>query len=73
MMLSQILVVAGLILEFLSVAVTVRKSFWGYYKRADESGKTDKQRGQSDRVEGIITLLLLSLGIILQGFAVFVD
>lgn len=70
---SQILVVIGLILEFASVAITVRKLFWGYYRRIDASTKTSKQRERSDKIEGTIIVILLSIGMLLQGLAVFID
>jgi hypothetical protein len=69
---SQILVVVGLVFEFVSVAVTIRKYFWNYYKRIDEMGKTNKQQRRSDKIEGIVVLCFLCIGMILQGLAVFV-
>jgi hypothetical protein len=68
---SQILVFIGLIFEFGSVAITVRKLFWGYYKRIEEKARTGKQIRRSDQIEGTIILLLLSIGMILQGLGVF--
>jgi len=70
---SQILVVIGLILEFASVAITVRKLFWGYYGRIHASGKTIKQTERSDKIEGTIIVVLLSIGMFLQGLAIFID
>jgi len=70
---SQILVVIGLILEFASVAITVRKLFWGYYERIDASAQSSKQTERSDKIEGTIIVVLLSIGMFLQGLAVFIN
>ena len=71
--LSQILVIVGLFLEFFSVTITIRKAFWGYYRRLDERGKTDRQKERSDKIDGIIIVILLGAGMILQGVATFVS
>lgn len=68
---SQILVVVGLLLEFLSVAVAIRKLFWGYYKRLEQG--TFRQGIEKDRREGMIIVVLLSIGMLLQGIAVFIE
>ena len=68
---SQILMVIGLMFEFLSVAITIRKLFWGYDRRLDDHMVT-QQRIIKEKTEGIIIVTLLSIGIFLQGIAVFV-
>jgi len=68
---SQILVIIGLVFEFLSGAVTIRKLFWGYYRRLEEH-MTTQQRIRKDRMEGRIIVTLLSIGMLLQALAVFV-
>lgn len=69
---SQILMVIGLMFEFLSVAVTIRKLFWGYDRRLNEH-MTTQQRISKDKMEGRIIVTLLSIGIFLQALAVFVN
>jgi hypothetical protein len=66
-------VVIGLILEFTSVAVTIWKLFWGKSKRIEEMGKTFQQRIKKDRKEGTVIIILLSIGMFLQGLSVFVS
>ena len=76
---SQILTVAGLFFEFLSVAYTARKVFppskskkerkQRYY---DEIGKTVDQKLASREKEWYIVLVFLFIGMTLQGIALFV-
>ena len=60
----------GLLIEFVSVAVTIRKHFWGYYKRLENG--TFQQEIKKDKKEGIIVLLFLCIGMFLQGLSTFV-
>jgi hypothetical protein len=69
---SQFLLCAGLIFEFVSVAISIRKLFWGYYKRIEERTMTSTQRRNSDKKEGLLVLLFLCVGMLLQGLAIFV-
>lgn len=71
-MLSNGLVVFGLIFEFISVFWTVRKLFFGYHERINEKAKTFQQRIKRERIEGTIILGLLVLGMTFQGISVFV-
>mgnify|MGYP001100759613 CR=1 FL=1 len=70
---SQFLVVLGLIFEFMSVAVTIRKLFWGYYKRfAKETFLQEiMQETRKEKKEGLAIVILLGVGMFLQGLAVF--
>jgi len=70
MLLSQWLTVIGLVFEFISVAVAIRKLFYGYYKRLERP--TSRQGIKRDRIEGIVVLILLVIGMTLQALAVFV-
>jgi len=65
---SQILTIAGLIFEFISVLLTARKLFYGYYKRLEKG--TFRQEIRKDRIEGTLVLMFLTIGMILQGIAV---
>ena len=69
---SQVLTIAGLFLEFLSVYWAVRKLFYDYSKRIDELAKHAPIQSQieRDKAEGIIILALLFMGMLLQGVAV---
>jgi hypothetical protein len=69
--LSQTFVVVGLAFEFISVLWTVRKLFYGYYQRLDEKGLSTQTRIKKDKREGIIVLTFLTIGMFLQGIAVF--
>jgi hypothetical protein len=70
MLLSQWLTVIGLVLEFVSVAVTIRKLFYGYYKRLERV--TTREGIKRDRIEGTVVLILLVIGMTLQALAIFV-
>lgn len=65
---SQILTIAGLIFEFISVLLTAKKLFYGYYKRLEKG--TFRQEIRKDRIEGTLVLMSLTIGMILQGIAV---
>jgi hypothetical protein len=66
---SQIFVILGLIFEFISVLLTVRRLFCGYYKRLGKD--TFRQEIRKDRIEGTLVLIFLTIGMVLQGIAVF--
>jgi len=76
--LSQILTIAGLFLEFLSIAYTARMVFppksreEKKRKYIEQLGKTVIQEIESREKEWYVVLGLLSIGLILQGIAVFV-
>jgi hypothetical protein len=55
------------------VAITVWKLFWGYGKRVEEMGKTFQKQIRESKQEGMVIILLLSIGMFLQGLAIFVD
>jgi len=67
---SQTLIIVGLIFEFISVFLTVRKLFYGYYKRLEKG--TFGQEIRKERIEGILVLIFLIIGMSLQVIAVFV-
>jgi|GEM_PF-5435065 len=69
---SQLLTIAGLFLEFLSVCYVARKLFYDYPKRIDELAKHTWIQSQIERdeAEGIKMLVLLSMGMLFQGVAV---
>ena len=66
------LVVIGLAFEFASVLWTVRKLFYGYNQRIDEMASTFRSHIEKNKREGIIVLIFLTIGMILQGLEVFV-
>jgi hypothetical protein len=74
---SQILVVAGLVFEFFSVAITVRKVFWDINKLIKEQilHKSDSKYIITAKTDkpwvGQIAIVLLIIGMILQGLGVF--
>jgi len=70
MTLSQWLTVIGLAFELVSVLITVRKLFYGYYKRLKKG--TFRQEIKKDRNEGIVVIVFLVIGMIFQGIAVLV-
>jgi hypothetical protein len=63
--------VAGLCLEFLSVTLALSKLFWSKEKGIEEKGRTEKQITRSNMIEGVFVIILLGLGMLLQGLAVF--
>jgi hypothetical protein len=67
---SQVLTVLGIILELISVFVSIRKLFWGYNKRIDEIGTAIQDTIRKDKTEGIAVLILLIVGMALQATAV---
>lgn len=69
---SQVLTIVGLFLEFTSVYWAVRKLFYDYSKRIDELAKHTMIQSQieRDKAEGIKILVLLCMGMLLQGVAV---
>jgi len=66
---SQTLTIVGLIFEFMSVLLTVRKLFYGKIKRLEKG--TFKQEIRKERIEGTLVLIFLIIGMTLQGIAVF--
>jgi hypothetical protein len=68
---SQILVVFGLVFEFISAVHTIRKLFWGYYKRLEKG--TFVQEIRKDRRDGIVVLVFLGIGMLFQGLAVLLE
>lgn len=64
---SRVLTIVGLCLEFISVFWTIRKLFYGYYKRIDEMAGTFQQKITKNKKEGTVILILLTIGLILQG------
>lgn len=74
---SQILVVTGLVFEFLSVFVTVKKVFWDMKKYVEKQilHKTMGKYQVTEEIrarDGEIAIVLLIIGMILQGLGVFV-
>jgi len=67
---SQVLTIIGLAFELISVFWTVRRLFYGYEKRIMGKAITFQQKIRRDRIEGIVVLLLLIAGMVLQGLAV---
>jgi len=75
---SKVLVVVGLVLEFLSVAWTVKKVFWDISKHlkrilGKETGKYQVTEEINKLRDGRIIIILLSIGMFLQALAVFID
>ena len=70
MTLSQWLTVIGLVFEFISVLITVRKLFYGYYKRLENEILGPEIN--KDRNEGIVVIIFLVIGMVFQGIAVLV-
>jgi len=79
MMPFQILVVIGLFFEFASVFLTASQAFYPLGKKErkmkyiEDKGQTLDTYLEKRRRMGILTVILLSLGMLLQGLAVFVD
>lgn len=76
---AQILVVVGLVIEFGTVAFTVKKVFWDIHKRlkltlgkATSKYEMSKEINEHELRDGTIIIVLLSIGMVFQGFAVFV-
>ena len=66
---AQILTIVGLTLEFIATSITIRKLFYGYYKRLQKG--TFQEEIKKDRREGLFVLAFLVVGMTLQGIAVF--
>ena len=67
---SQTLTIAGLIFEFISVFLTVRKLFYGLHKIIEEEGAEWAKRITRRKIEGILILIFLIIGMSLQEIAV---
>lgn len=66
---SQTLTIAGLIFEFISVSLTIRKLFYGYHKRLGEL-TTFAGEIKREQKEGTLVLIFLIIGMSLQAIAV---
>lgn len=61
---SQTLIILGLVFEFLSVVISVRKLFSGYYDRLQKG--TFREQIRKERIEGSLFILFLIIGMALQ-------
>jgi hypothetical protein len=70
---AQILAVVGLVLEFVSVAFTVKKVFWDIHEHLKRiSGKATSKYQMTDKpIDGRIIIVFLSVAMFLQGLALF--
>ena len=73
---SQILTIAGLFFEFLSVLLVAWQVFYPKKKlkkqMIEKMGRTMLQRAGEKRAQAFLTLLFLGIGMVLQGIAVFI-
>jgi len=75
---SQILIVMGLILEFLSVLIISYQAFYPLSKKErkmkyiEDTGQSIDSKLERRKWMGILTIGLLSAGIFLQGLAIFI-
>ncbi len=68
---AQILTVLGLYFEFVSGIIMIRKLFYGKMRRIMEHGQTEDMKTKQNRFEGSLVILFLTVGMVLQGLAVF--
>jgi len=75
---SQVLVVIGLVFEYLSVLSVAYKAFYPWdkekrkMKHLDETGMTNTQKLEKNKRMAILIVLLLSIGMLLQAIGLFV-
>jgi hypothetical protein len=74
--LGNALAVIGLILEFISVFLTIRKAFYGYEEELEDMVRhaleDERKKATQRRKEAYRVFLLLTVGMILQGVSLFV-